>query len=934
MKLAQVLVTVAMVAALSCTIGMATDNKNESTSTSSWADSSLEGKSVDISPWAYLWRADREVQATPEACFIPRRLDRQDKVYRTLFNDVPEKDRKSIYYEAPELLALLLPKPKGALLAGLLWTGRLENCQVELHWPADVWEIPSPESVEVRSFPTDFGWFGWSKDEVLRGPQVSADGRTWTYQRSSSEKLPVYAHTDGKWSFWSGSATELIAIFCDRNWAGAKPIVPTIGVTGPSLGAWRRLDVQIEWGFQSQKTESFDGHLESYIAVIGPIRPLPADKGTTVTAGHKWESRAVSGHRRGIVVPLLYSPGGQPALDSRVTVWTKQSGFTFRVRDLENGPILIPEHGVFISKVGSGQTAREFIKELATRNLKGVRQMTRERPEAVSWDELMQEVRLRTCPTGTPVPPFPKVGDPPMQVQLSDARWTDAWRAAANQLMGKHMWGGLAVEVGRVAHEMDLVGLHGQADHVYQHFLESPGVKSDGDYTDGKGSLEWATSMRHDMGYSHDGTHASTGRLLFAMAERYFLTGDREWFERNRARLQAAADWIIRQRTLYMKDTPQRQDLLVAGLMPPCMLGDYALPSCDWRWYYPDDALDLQGLQRFADALTDFDPKAGERYRDAAEAFRKDLRRTVDREAALSPVRLGCDGVYRSFIPQVPYVRGELLGLEYGSIQRPQGDLLVGALPLAEPYGVLDANDPRMVGTMNAMEEIGSQPKVRDHLLSGKVAETMDVMAAIRESVSSGQPVDQRLFWNCFGGSMPKASFNANTYLLQDDVPNFLRFWENAYANLVGADGKMWEWGHMGQFTKCTDPDNGTAGWFMENFRNLLVMEAGQSLWIARATPRPWLGQGKRISVRNAPTCFGNLAYEIVSDVDNGKITTTIEIPSRSPAEAVILRLRHPRAVRLKRVTVNSRPWSKFDPEKETITLTGLTGTVSVVAGY
>ena len=205
----------------------------------------------------------------------------------------------------------------------------------------------------------------------------------------------------------------------------------------------------------------------------------------------------------------------------------------------------------------------------------------------------MQEVRLWTCPAGTAVPPFPKVEDPPMQVQLPDPRWTDAWRAASFQLKGKHMWGGLAFEVGRVAHEMDLVGLHDEADKVYEHFLKAPGAKSDGDYSDGNGALEWATAMRHDMGYSHDGTHASTGRLLFAMAERYFLTGDKEWFQRNRVRLQAAADWIIRQRTLYMKDIPNRQDLFVAGLMPPCMLGDYAIPSCDWHWYYVRQCLCL-----------------------------------------------------------------------------------------------------------------------------------------------------------------------------------------------------------------------------------------------------------------------------------------------------------------------------------------------------
>ena len=341
-------------------------------------------------------------------------------------------------------------------------------------------------------------------------------------------------------------------------------------------------------------------------------------------------------------------------MDSRITIWTKSTGCTVRLRDLEDGPIWIPGQGIFVTKVGSGKTARQFADELATRNLKSVRQMTREHREAASWDQVLREVRLSTCPPGTVVPPLPPVADPPMQVELPDAGWHAAWRAAANQLRGKHMWGGLAFEVGRVAHEMDLVGLHDEADKVYEHFLQSPGVKPDGDYADGDGALEWATAMRHDMGYSHDGTHASTGRLLFAMSERYFLTGDRAWFERNRARLQAAADWIIRQRTLYMQDIPRRQDLFVAGLMPPCMLGDYAIPSCDWHWYYVDNTLSLQGLQRFADALADCDAAAGEKYREEAAAFRQDIRRAVEREAALAPVRLGATARTAVSFPEWP----------------------------------------------------------------------------------------------------------------------------------------------------------------------------------------------------------------------------------------------------------------------------------------
>ena len=156
----------------------------------------------------------------------------------------------------------------------------------------------------------------------------------------------------------------------------------------------------------------------------------------------------------------------------------------------------------------------------------------------------------------------------------------------------------------------------------------------------------------------------------------------------------------------------------------------------------------------------------------------------------------------------------------------------------------------------------------------------------------------------------------------------------NAYASVVRADGKLWEHWHWGNYDKCSAPDNGTAGWFMENFRNLLVMEDGPALWIARAVPRAWLEQDKKIAVKNAPTYFGPLAYEIVSDVEHGRITATMEIPSRKPPQTVLLRFRHPKQTPIKSATVNGKEWSRFNPDKEVIELVGFTGKVVVVATY
>lgn len=848
---------------------------------------------VDIAPWCYAWRADRAVQEQPEAYFIPRRLARIDSVYRTAASALPPDQLKSIFYNMPDLLRPLPAAPKGKLQSALLWSGGVVNSRIEIRWPENAGEIPPPDAVDVRIYPTSFGWFGWTVDRVLKSPKVSADGRTWVYETDPADQM------DSSYSQRVPAATEMVAVFYDRD-AAKQPAVPTIRVTSPAIGNWKRIDVDIEWGFSSVGDQKdFKPTIETSVARAGDAIPL--------TDG-----------RHGIRVPLLYAPDSRLGLDSRLTLWNGDDDVTMRVADLNAGPIYIRARGLLITKTGADVSAKTFLAKLQQKNLKSISQLTREHAEASSWEQVMQQVRWWRCPPGTVASKLPEVPDPPMLVELPDANWTAAWRAASDQLRGKHMWGGLAFEVGRVAHEMDLVGLHEQADKVYETFIATPGAKSDGDYSDGNGAFEPPTSLRHDMGYSHNGTHASTGRMLFAMSERFFLTGDAEWFKRNRARLETAADWIIRQRTTYLSEVPHRDKLQIAGLMPPQMLGDYALPTCDWRWYYCDNAFALQGLARFADALEAIDPAAAAKYKTAASDFRHDLSEVIRRDAALSPVRLGRDGAYHTYLPRMAYARG-LTGPELGAPQFPDCDRFMGALPLAEPFGAMDASDPRMVDTLELMEEMGSSP-----------AATQELEAARK---SKGVATDDAWFWNAHV-RLPKASHNANIYLLQDDVPSFLRYWMNTSALMVGANGKFWEAWHPDDFTDCTDPDNGTAGWFLENFRNLLVMEDAGSLWLARATPRAWLAQGSTIKVKNAPTYFGAVNYQIVSDIDHGKIEATIDLPNRRPVKQVVLRLRHPASAEIKDVEVNGKPWLGIDRERETITLPGMTGTVKVVAHY
>lgn len=910
--------------------------------------SKLMNTPVDISPWINVWRSDVKVQSKPESYFLPRVLDRVNNVYRRIYHEHSYKERKSYYYNQKDLLMEYPQKPEGKLLTGALWVGGLNDFSLQLKWPKNA-SIPAADSIDVRIYPTSYGWFGWTVERLLGKPSVSSDNRVWTYKSDPSEKM------DAEYSMQVPAATEVIAVYCNKD----DVPVPEISITSPEVGNWNSMDIEIEWGFYpKEEQKSFDGKAETFVSKIQSIEPLDKD-GTVVTGKNKWTSRYKNGIRRGISMSVLYASEGIPGFDSRITIKTGKSGFTFRITDLNKGPILIPSHGVYITKARSGKTAKQFIGEISKKNVKSFRQLTREHKEVESWDELMRNVRFWQCPDNIEVPPYPKVNDPVVHVSVPDERWNDLWRTATDQLRGNHCWGNLGHEVGRVVRTMEFLGLHEYTVSVYDYFLQSPGIKPDGDYINGDGALEWAKSMKFDVGFSHEGTHASTGRIMFAIAERYFLTGDRDYFQQNRARLEKAADWIIRERKSYMKDIPNRKDLFVVGLLPPQMIGDYSLPASDRRWFYCDNALSVQGLYRFAEALMDFDKEAGKKYLKEAKDFRKDVQKVVEKEAIYAPVKLGSDMMYHHYIPRIAYNAG-LSGIETGAPMFHDADMFWGSLPLAEQYAVMDADDYRVVDTLSLMDDQGILNPVENNIKSsastsvsmpgqGQTIESdnkrysprkklintyVDSLEKFKEKrKSKGMSVEDAWFWKQYA-LMPKISHNASIFLLQDDVPNFLRFWMNSQAGLVAKDGRFWEWSTPNSYEDCTYPDTMSAGWFMENFRNMLMMEIGDALWIGKATPRAWLEQGKKIAVENAPTYFGDLSYEIISDVDNNKITAELDLPNRKPAKSIIVRFRHPEAAPIKSVTVNGKEWKKFDSDNETIEIKGIADKVVVVANY
>jgi hypothetical protein len=132
-------------------------------------------------------------------------------------------------------------------------------------------------------------------------------------------------------------------------------------------------------------------------------------------------------------------------------------------------------------------------------------------------------------------------------------------------------------------------------------------------------------------------------------------------------------------------------------------------------------------------------------------------------------------------------------------------------------------------------------------------------------------------------------------------------------------------------------PNSSANGSFLTQFRNLLVQDwdmvgAGKAdtLRLLYATPRHWLRDGARIAVERAPTAFGPVSVSAQSELAAGRVTATVEMPSRQVPPKALLRLRLPAGHAVTTAKVNGEAAKMADAES--IDLTGRTGRVTVIA--
>jgi hypothetical protein len=507
-----------------------------------------------------------------------------------------------------------------------------------------------------------------------------------------------------------------------------------------------------------------------------------------------------------------------------------------------------------------------------------------------------------------------------MQVQIPDERLQNIYNATLQHFLlvqtkdGKRQehyantamlyYGTIGSESSPIIQSLDMRGLHPRAESCLNAWLSTQGDSMPaGDYSSKEGGFYhfWPN-------YTID-----QGGVLWALAEHYLYTRDLDWLKRVAPQIIAGCDFLVRERKRTMKELPGGRKPLYYGLAPAGCVADMR----DWEYGFMLNAYFYLGLKKSAQVLQEVEPaKAREIGAEAAD-YLQTIRKVLAECVTLSPVTRLRDG---SSVPTVPEYVG-LRGLSSDVKDSADPDLRHGYAadstggPLHLLKGeVLAPSDPAITWMLNYLE---------------------DRFFMYTPLPSRADLDDLSTDWFNLGGFdklQPYYCHYQDAYLERDEIPNFLRGFFNTLAAI--SDPMTLTFQEELDFGGGQPHKTHEEGWFFHQFRHMLVMEMGDELFLARGTPREWLEEARKIAVKNAPSYFGEVGYQIESLVNQGRIGASVQPPRRQRPRNTYLRLRHPKQASLRRVTIDGRPWPEFDAVKEWIRLPATGGELKIVAYY
>jgi hypothetical protein len=373
---------------------------------------------------------------------------------------------------------------------------------------------------------------------------------------------------------------------------------------------------------------------------------------------------------------------------------------------------------------------------------------------------------------------------------------------------------------------------------------------------------------------------AYTPGMLYAVAQTYLLTHNRQALDRSMPQTGKALDWCLNELQRAGNTSGGTKGLLAGPLNDGTGQGVWAFNQA---YFYG-------GLERFGHALQEIGDPRAQKVLEYASALPEAARHAFGSASARSTLVQLRDHTW------IPYVPSEALTYRRLLDQWYPADIDTGAVHMIR------------------LQLLPASGLLADSLLNDH---------------------EDNLFLKGWGiANEPVYNQQATAYLLRDDpkavINAFYSYMASAFSHTVFEPVEhRWTWGQY------FGPPSTDGAWF-ELYRNMLVREADdQTLFLGQATPRKWLEDGKRILVENAPTYFGPVSFQIESHVGSGTINANVTLRSNPRLHTLLVRLRHPESKQIRSVSVNGASWTDIDKQRELIRITApREGTYSIQATY
>ena len=367
-------------------------------------------------------------------------------------------------------------------------------------------------------------------------------------------------------------------------------------------------------------------------------------------------------------------------------------------------------------------------------------------------------------------------------------------------------------------------------------------------------------------------------------AARYFLfSDDRTWLDQKLPALIKSLEWTVAQRKLTMRDNPDGSRPPNYGWLPPGRVTDGTAGTSTFT-----DCVNWLGFSEVVKVLERTGHARAAEFRREADDYRQCIVRGLRLAAReREPVKLS-DGTFVPYVPGYLESKGHEETMWYAGV-------VDGGLEGLVQSGVVAPYDPLENWALANLEEnlFVMAPNLADEgHFAGHIA------AYLRRDE-------------------PKHAIYTFYSLLatQSDRQTLTTFEHRSWGANRIYDLAPWAMHYCGSTLLA-----------------MLCDDEGGELVYCRATPEAWLAPGKEIRVERLQTRFGPTSFRLKRE--GGRITGTIELPTRHRPSAVRLRLRTEGSVSSVRLNGKPAEADRSTPRADgrTFTLPTTTGRVDVEA--